>query len=1100
MTAALDAASTVYSLRKRTHPSIIDWPNSDDDADPPHPARASARRASASASAPPRRPSAADATDDDSSLTSLSDLDHPSSGGTRPDAHDAHDDPSADEDFDLHRSAPSKSHRTKGKSKKPARANASMGKGKQPMRKKGPGTGAVKAKKGVGRANRVHTGGAGALLSSIGGAQVDDAPGVPSAFRTTPPVRPLPSNFVPPPTTVLAILFERKDEVLQAARLEATRDASLQLRSEEAIQTAIECLPTGSQQTALCLAMNRYSAFCALPSVDLPSFPITPNKVSLFLSRCTDTPVGDSFLLAFPQPVSFPLPLANSDDPALTQDEGDRVTQELVRCWIEALGYAQMASSEVWEPLLAPRRAEQDEAEDDIGDAARRRTSGGSLVPLVQDQGIREILSAVETAEHMRLSEQRRVLAVPMGKARVVLAGEAGGRGDEPPQKKTKWIKGGRAVVGPASSTRTTSPSNSRRGSAVNNSACTVDRGATPRPGDHNGASGSTWSSNSDIPFARLNHHQSMLQTLASAPHQTPMAVHRSPVAPLSTSMLQHGAPHHVPPAYAPHLSMQYQSRAYFDPIADTNVQYFDSGPYDPTFANVDFRSTTLPGQAIPFPHTDPSMGYDTQGTHYQRSYSTGYSHPQGGLASLPFAPYSPRALPAQLDTPYRSAPPPPTNYSGSIQSPTSSSSNPFFALCPAPPLEQASLSSLALPPVPTAPKFVVSRHDSLVLPLGKNALAAPDIGEGGTASLEMTIAPSSQAEDQPLVESPAARNDLDAHGVPEIHVGSGAASEATRSGPGPAVDASGQFSQPTVSPLQQLANSAASSSSVPPGDTQHQELTILPPNLPPSVQLSPPRSYPASSYPPAYMPHLHSPQSYHLQRRFSSPQNASNAPPYGYGASLRPRQPHASASAPSYLDLHPEEEYDPHYGTLSSTYPPFRRAPTEDLRLLPAQHAAHFHHHPPEEHHDPSQAARHPLQFSPVAAWKGTNSTSLSVVYPRGAYPTPESPAVEHFVSRSRPTSMQQQQLLLQAYDSAYLAVPTELLAGAGGYGSALEGAAGGAEADEPAALDGMLGLGIDLSGGGGQAFVEEGGTLEGSSWVDGGGVSVAAAGGGEP
>ncbi|GAA5867437.1 hypothetical protein JCM1840_002138 [Sporobolomyces johnsonii] len=1089
MTAALGAASSVYSLRKRTHPSIVDSPDSDDDPDPPHPARPPARRASASAS--PRRPLAADADDDDSSLTSLSDLDHPSSGGTLAVAHNARDDPSADPDFDVHRSAASKSNKARGKSKAPVRANAATGKGKQPMRKKEPGVGPRKAKKGVGTAIRVRAGGNEAMQASSSGTHVDE----PSALQSTPPLRPLRSSFVPPPTPTLAILFERKNEVLQEARFEATRDASLQLRSEEAIQTAIECLPTGSQQTALCLAMNRYSAFCALPSVDLPSFPITPNKVSLFLSRCTDTPVGTSFLLAFPQPASFSLPLANTQDPALTQDEGDRVTQELVKCWIEALGYAQMASSEVWEPLLAareqrPRRAEQDEDEDDVGDAARRRTSGGSLVPLVLDQGIREVLSAVESAEHMKLYEQPGMLEVPAGNAKAVSAAGAGSHGDEPPQKKTKWIKGGRAVAGPAPSTRTTSPSDSRRGSAVNNSHSAIDGGATPRPREHlNGASGSTWSFDADTLFARLDPSQPVPPTYISAPRQAPMAVHRSPVAPPSTSMLQRGVPHRVPPTYAPHPSMHYQSRPYFDPIASAHTQYFDGDPYDPTFANVNFRSTPLPGQSFPLPHPGPSMGYGAQGTHYQRAYPTGYPHPQGDLAPLPFGSYSPRAPPAQPVTSYRSAPTLPTNYSVSIRSPTSSMFNPSFAR-PAPAHDQMSLSSLASPPAPMAPEFVASTHDSTVPPLDNNALAAPGIGGDGTAPLEATIAPSSQAEGQSLVDSPAAQNDLDVNGVQQLHVGSTAALGATGSGPGQAADATGQSSQPTASP-QQSMSSAASSLSVQPTVNQHQEHTIFPPNLPPSVQMSPPRSYPPPSYPPPYTPQLHSQLSYPRQRQFFSPQIASNAPPYGYAASRRPRLPHASVSAPAYLDLHPEEEYDPHYATHSSSYPP--------PRPLPAQHAAYFHHHQPEERHDPSQAAQHPRHFSPAAAWKGANATS-SVVHTGVAYPTPESPAIEQF-SATMPQ---------QAYDSvsAYQAVPTELLAATlvGGYGSLrIEGAAGGAvadaeaEADEQAALDGMLGLGIDLSGGGGgqAAFVEDGGGMDGSSWLGagGGGASVVAA-----
>ncbi|KAK4329854.1 Proteophosphoglycan ppg4 [Rhodotorula toruloides] len=253
-------------------------------------------------------------------------------------------------------------------------------------------------------------------------------------------------------------------------RLEVTSDANLQIRSEDLIATALESLETGSQQTALSLAMNRYSSFCAHPAVDIPPFPITPTKISLFLSRVPTGPLPLLILSVFPQPDVYPIPVAGVLDPNLTPDESTRVTQELVRCWVDAFSFAQMATRDIWEPVLDRERFEA-RAREDTPLSQTRDALHPSLRPIKDDFVVREIIAAVESYEHMQ-SYPKRMDAQRSAAAAASSAGEAvgsieptvvmgGGKG------KTKWTKGGKAVAAPSKSTTPTTPLSQRDGAGT---------------------------------------------------------------------------------------------------------------------------------------------------------------------------------------------------------------------------------------------------------------------------------------------------------------------------------------------------------------------------------------------------------------------------------------------------------------------------------------------------------------------------------------------------------------------------------------------------------------------------------------------------------
>lgn len=191
-------------------------------------------------------------------------------------------------------------------------------------------------------------------------AELSHSPSVPFEFPNTPN---------------LSRLAENLGKVYREIRIEGARgayfdifinlstdkglDIALQTESQKIISSSVLNLPTHAHRAALCITMNRYSAFCA--AIDFPAFPITAKKVSLFLTRSTSTPIGQALLLIIPQPANFPLPIVveetlfgrgNIGQSLLGIEEGRFVTRELATSWTEGLAYAQGATRAVWENLL----------------------------------------------------------------------------------------------------------------------------------------------------------------------------------------------------------------------------------------------------------------------------------------------------------------------------------------------------------------------------------------------------------------------------------------------------------------------------------------------------------------------------------------------------------------------------------------------------------------------------------------------------------------------------------------------------------------------------------------------------------------------------
>ncbi|KAL8292679.1 hypothetical protein RQP46_001291 [Phenoliferia psychrophenolica] len=107
-----------------------------------------------------------------------------------------------------------------------------------------------------------------------------------------------------PPTPLLqTALLGRLGDLINEFRIDAERaDETLQNSSQAEVESSILRLPTRKHRSALCLTMNRYSAFCASPSVDVPAFPITSYKIALFLSRSSPSRAGRTLLHLLPQP------------------------------------------------------------------------------------------------------------------------------------------------------------------------------------------------------------------------------------------------------------------------------------------------------------------------------------------------------------------------------------------------------------------------------------------------------------------------------------------------------------------------------------------------------------------------------------------------------------------------------------------------------------------------------------------------------------------------------------------------------------------------------------------------------------------------------
>lgn len=130
----------------------------------------------------------------------------------------------------------------------------------------------------------------------------------------------------------------------------------------------------------------------------------------------------------FPQPMGNPLPVANGIDRDLApmgQGEGERVSAELVKCWVEALGYAQGVTRGIWEPLLS---------------------GGGDAAGLMGDVGVGEVMAAVESVGGMM---SLGAVPDPVVEERASERMGGGVRDGGPAKKRAKWTKGGKSVEGP---------------------------------------------------------------------------------------------------------------------------------------------------------------------------------------------------------------------------------------------------------------------------------------------------------------------------------------------------------------------------------------------------------------------------------------------------------------------------------------------------------------------------------------------------------------------------------------------------------------------------------------------------------------------------
>lgn len=144
--------------------------------------------------------------------------------------------------------------------------------------------------------------------------------------------------------------------------------------------------------------------------MDIPVFPLSPIKVALFLCQSLEIVLVDTTL----HPLRFPLPTINPNDRTnLTPDEGTRLTRELAEAWVQALGFAQLATMRTWERLAL---------------------SPPSLVPLSEDATIREILAAVPSIQDWTIYE-----------ANI----EAPSKTRDKSGSKTRWVRGGKPVEGP---------------------------------------------------------------------------------------------------------------------------------------------------------------------------------------------------------------------------------------------------------------------------------------------------------------------------------------------------------------------------------------------------------------------------------------------------------------------------------------------------------------------------------------------------------------------------------------------------------------------------------------------------------------------------
>ncbi|GAA5899709.1 uncharacterized protein JCM6883_005965 [Sporobolomyces salmoneus] len=236
-------------------------------------------------------------------------------------------------------------------------------------------------------------------------------------------------------TPILDGLLSQRYQHLEHTVREATNIYALQESSYTVVQAAIEGLPSGEQQTMISLMLNRYACFCT--SVDIPLFPLSPIKVSFFLSQA----LGVDYRDVSHRSNKLPLPTIDPSSVTLSRDEGTRLTQELAESWVQSLNFAQLSAVNIWQKVIP---------------------SSPSLEPLGSDPIVREIVSAMPTILDWQEWENRpENSTVPVST-------------DVRPQpvttttNSTRWTKQGRPVAGPS---RAPASSSSAPSSSIRNGA-----------------------------------------------------------------------------------------------------------------------------------------------------------------------------------------------------------------------------------------------------------------------------------------------------------------------------------------------------------------------------------------------------------------------------------------------------------------------------------------------------------------------------------------------------------------------------------------------------------------------------------------------------
>lgn len=146
-------------------------------------------------------------------------------------------------------------------------------------------------------------------------------------------------------------------------------------------------------------------------------------------------------------------------DPALAPQEGDSVTRELLRSWVDAMAYAQIATRGTWEGVFARQGRGKGKKEELVG-------GHSSLRSVNEDDAVMEILKAVESVQSVQdaavEAEKSRLKSGTRGEGAAVSKGKGreDGLGDPlmeeqleesgPDKKRTKWMRGGKSVLGPS--------------------------------------------------------------------------------------------------------------------------------------------------------------------------------------------------------------------------------------------------------------------------------------------------------------------------------------------------------------------------------------------------------------------------------------------------------------------------------------------------------------------------------------------------------------------------------------------------------------------------------------------------------------------------